>query len=144
MRFPIALVALVVPLAWSVGDARELTRTDTRIRANAWVAAHVPRGDRIAADPSTLPLLGRDVVRLELPGPGAAFDPDAISTLSAPGAWMGDHLGRGHRPGARGAATAIRARSRSTTPSSEGEPAPTRISPASPGLAGPWVRVYRL
>ena len=73
---PIALVALVVPLAWSVGDARELTRTDTRIRADAWVAAHIPRGDRIAADPSTLPLRGRDVVRLELPGPGRRFDPD--------------------------------------------------------------------
>ena len=31
------------------------------LRAAAWVAAHVPRGDRIAADPSTLPLAGRDV-----------------------------------------------------------------------------------
>ena len=81
---PIALVALVVPLAWSVGDARELTRTDTRIRADAWVAAHLPRGDRIAADPSTLPLRGRDVVRLELPGPGRSFRSGAGSRRASP------------------------------------------------------------
>ena len=67
---PIALVALALPLAWSIGDARELTNTDTRLRADAWVAANIPPGDAIAADPSTLPLTGRKVVRLELPGPG--------------------------------------------------------------------------
>ena len=73
---PFALVALALPLAWSVSDARELTRTDTRLRADAWVAANVPAGDRIAADPSTLPLPGRRVVRLELPGPGRPSDPE--------------------------------------------------------------------
>ena len=74
---PFALVALALPLAWSVSDARELTRTDTRLRADAWVAANVPAGDRIAADPSTLPLTGRArVVRLELPGPGRPSDPE--------------------------------------------------------------------
>ncbi len=73
---PFALVALALPLAWSVSDARELTRTDTRLRADAWVAANVPRGDTIAADPSTLPLTGRRVVRLELPGPGRPSDPE--------------------------------------------------------------------
>ena len=68
---PFALAALVVPLAWSVSDARELTRTDTRVRADAWVAANVPRGDldRRRSRPR-LPLTGRRVVRLELPGPG--------------------------------------------------------------------------
>ena len=59
----------------SCRDARELNRTDTRLRADAWVAANVPRSDRIAADPSTLPLAGRRVVRLELPGPGRPSDP---------------------------------------------------------------------
>ena len=53
-----------------------MTRTDTRLRADAWVAANVPAGDRIAADPSTLPLPGRRVVRLELPGPGRPSDPE--------------------------------------------------------------------
>ena len=59
LAVPFALVALALPLAWSVSDARELTRTDTRLRADAWVAANVPAGDLIAADPSTLPLPGR-------------------------------------------------------------------------------------
>ena len=59
LAVPFALAALVVPLAWSVSDARELTRVDTRMRADAWVAANVPRADLIAADPSTLPLTGR-------------------------------------------------------------------------------------
>ena len=35
----------------------------------------IPRDERIAADPSTLPLDRRDVVRLELPGPGRTLDP---------------------------------------------------------------------
>ena len=77
LAVPFALVALALPLAWSVSDARELTRTDTRLRADAWVAANVPRGDRIAADPSTLPLARPTrVVRLELPGPGRPSDPE--------------------------------------------------------------------
>ena len=45
---PLALVALLVPLAWTVSDAQELTRTDTRLVADAWVAANIPgsRPDR--------------------------------------------------------------------------------------------------
>ena len=76
---PVALLALALPLAWSVSDARELTRTDTRLRADAWVAGNVPAGDLIAADPSTLPLTGRRVVRLALPGPDAHPTPSATS-----------------------------------------------------------------
>ena len=64
----------LVPLWWSVEDARSLTGRDPRLDAAAWIEARVPQGDRIAADPSTLPLAGRDVVRLELPGPGRPFD----------------------------------------------------------------------
>ena len=141
---PVALVALVLPLAWSVSDARELTRTDTRLRADAWVAANVPRGDSIAADPSTLPLPGRRVVRLELPGPGRPSDPErdvarlrrngvkwviisgAVTdrVLAAPDAYprealFYEQLGHGRRPA-------------------------FAVSPDEPGLAGPWVRVYRL
>ena len=54
---PFALVALVLPLAWSVSDARELTRTDTRVRADAWVAANVPAatGSRPIRRPCRLP-----------------------------------------------------------------------------------------
>ena len=69
-----ALVACLVPLWWSVGDARSLTGRDPRLDAAAWVDRNIPFGDRIAADTSTLPLRGRAVVRLALPGPGRPFD----------------------------------------------------------------------
>ena len=70
----LALVAAVVPLWWSVADTRSLTGRDPRLDAAAWVDRVVPAGDRVAADPSTLPLTGHEVVRLELPGPGRPFD----------------------------------------------------------------------
>ena len=69
-----ALVACVVPLWWSVGDARALTARDPRLDAAAWVERHVQAGERIAVDPSTLPLDQRRIVRFELPGPGRSFD----------------------------------------------------------------------
>jgi 4-amino-4-deoxy-L-arabinose transferase-like glycosyltransferase len=141
---PVALVALLVPLAWSVGDARELTRTDTRVRADAWVAANVPRADRIAADPSTLPLAGRPVIRLELPGPGRPSDPRR-------------DLERLRREGVQwvvisGAVTdrVLAAADRYPRESlfyeqlgHELQPAYS-VVPEGSGLAGPWVRVYRL
>ena len=34
---PVTLLLLVVPLTWSVRDAKELTRTDTRVVAQRWV-----------------------------------------------------------------------------------------------------------
>ena len=141
---PFALVALLIPLAWSIGDARELTNTDTRVRAETWVAANVPRSDAIAADPSTLSLVDRKVVRLELPGPGRPSDPardlerlraDGVKwvivsgavtdrVLAAPDrypreALFYEQLGHGSAPA-------------------------FAVSPDEPGLAGPWVRVYRL
>jgi hypothetical protein len=69
-----ALVAMVVPLWWSVADARSLTGRDPRLDAAAWIDANIPAGQRIAADTSTLPLAGRPVVRFALPGPGRPFD----------------------------------------------------------------------
>ena len=70
------LVACVVPLWWSVADARSLTGRDPRLDAAAWIERNVPRTDRVAADSSTLPLRDRNVLRLELPGPGRRFDVD--------------------------------------------------------------------
>jgi hypothetical protein len=70
-----ALVACLVPLWWSVDDTAALTGRDRRLDAAAWIDQHVPREDPIAADPSTLPLSGRHVIRLELPGPGRPSDP---------------------------------------------------------------------
>ena len=70
-----AVVAAVVPLWWSVDDARGLLARDPRLDAAAWVGRHVPPGDRVAADPATMPRDPPRVVRLELPGPGRPFDP---------------------------------------------------------------------
>ena len=77
-----ALVCCVVPLWWSVDDTAALTGRDHRLDAAAWIDRNVPQGDTIAADPSTLPLPGRRVIRLELPGPGRPFDPRR--SLAAP------------------------------------------------------------
>ena len=71
----VALVCCVVPLWWSVADTKALTGRDHRLDAAAWIDHTVPQGETIAADPSTLPLGGRRVIRLELPGPGRPFDP---------------------------------------------------------------------
>jgi 4-amino-4-deoxy-L-arabinose transferase-like glycosyltransferase len=90
---PLAVAALVccfVPLWWSVDDTAALTGRDHRLDAAAWIARNVPRGDTIAADPSTLPLPGRRVIRLELPGPGRPFDPRrSLVVLRSQGArWL--------------------------------------------------------
>ncbi len=141
---PFALLALLVPLGWSVSDARELTRTDTRLRADVWVGANIPPGDRVAADASTLPLDGRRVVRLELPGPGRPFDPER-------------DLARLRREGVKwviisGAVTdrVLAAPDRYPREAAFYEQLGHGLTPAfavfpdEPGLAGPWVRVYRL
>ena len=53
-----------------------LTKTDTRVVAHEWIESHVPRGVRIAAESSTAPLAGFDVLPLELPGPAFQTDPN--------------------------------------------------------------------
>jgi hypothetical protein len=87
---PFALAAMLMPLWWSVEDARSLTGRDPRLDAAAWIDSVVPPRDRLAADPSTLPLTGRNVVRLELPGPGRPFDPRRdLTALRADGVrWL--------------------------------------------------------
>jgi 4-amino-4-deoxy-L-arabinose transferase-like glycosyltransferase len=72
---PVALALLVVPLAWSVGDDAELTRTDTRAVALEWVAGELPRDGLVALDSSLPAPVGRRTLGLELPGPGRASDP---------------------------------------------------------------------
>jgi hypothetical protein len=87
---PLALAAAVVPLWWSVADARSLTGRDPRLDAAAWIERTIPRDARVAADSSTLPLTGRPVVRLALPGPGRPFDERRdLATLRAEGVrWL--------------------------------------------------------
>ena len=71
---PVTLLLLVVPLTWSIRDASELTRTDTRVIAHRWVERHIPAGTHIAADPSTPSFESLDVLNLRLPGPKREFD----------------------------------------------------------------------
>ena len=140
---PVALVALLVPAIWSIGDARSLRGEDTRLVADTWIATHIPAGDLIAADPSTLPLDGRKVLRLELPGPGRPFDPardlerlrrDGVTWLLTSGAVTDrvtaepDDYPR-ELAFYRSLATADLAFATTGT---------------APGLSGPWVRVYHL
>ena len=73
---PLALALLVVPLWWSVGDDRELLKRDARLDAHAWLERHVGDTDVVAVDPSAPPPSRGRVVRLELPGPGRAYDPN--------------------------------------------------------------------
>jgi len=69
---PVTLLLLVVPLAWAVRDADKLTKTDTRVVANRWVEHHLPRGARLAVDPSLTPFAGFRVLQLRLPLPDEA------------------------------------------------------------------------
>ena len=141
---PLALIVLLMPLWWSVGEARELTRTDTRLLADAWVSRNVPLQDQVSADPSTLPLAGRPVVRLELPGPGRPSDPNRdLATLRAQGVrWVV----------LSGAVTDRVLAAPDTYPREaafyeelgHGQSPAFAVFPSEPGLAGPWVRVYRL
>jgi len=73
---PVTLLLLVVPLTWTIRDAADLTRTDTRVTAAAWIREHVRRGATIAVDPSTPRLEGFRTISLALPGPGRGFDPN--------------------------------------------------------------------
>lgn len=73
---PVTLLLLAIPLVWSIRADRELMKTDTRVVAQPYVERLVPAGARIAVDPSTIPLAGRDVLSLELPGPGRPADPN--------------------------------------------------------------------
>ena len=140
---PVTLLLLVIPLVWSIRDDRELTRTDTRVPARAWVQDHVPRRAAIAVDPSTPPLEGFNVLRLALPGPGRKFDERRdLQQLRA------RQVGYVFVTGAV-ADRVLAARDRYPREArfyDDLRRDTRRIYFAEPGegLAGPWVAVYRL
>jgi 4-amino-4-deoxy-L-arabinose transferase-like glycosyltransferase len=136
-----AVVVSVVPLWWSIDDAAALTGRDSRLDAAAWIDRTVPATDTIAADPSTLPLAGRRVVRLELPGPHRAFDPrrDLGELRSAGVTWL--VVGGSVTDRVLAAAGDYPREARFYRAVASLRPAYT--APSS-GRGRPWLRVYRI
>ena len=130
---PVTLLLLVIPLAWSIRDDARLTRTDTRIVAARWIAAHVPRDATIAAESSTAVPEGYRVVAIPLPLPGRD---GPVSLLGAQWALVSgavaDRVLAAQDVYPRRAAFYARL------------PRPAFRVDAHDGLAGPWVAVYRL
>ena len=139
---PVTLLLLVVPLTWSIRDTRELTRTDTREAAQAWIERRVPASARLAADPSAPPF-DRPALRFELPAPWQ--EPDSrrdVARLRRRGSRVrrGDRRRDRPRPAAAGDyPTEARFYDQLERRSS-------RVYRIDPGgdYAGPWVAVYRL
>jgi 4-amino-4-deoxy-L-arabinose transferase-like glycosyltransferase len=75
---PVTVLLLAVPLTWSIQDADELTKTDARVVAHRWIEANLPKGSRLAVDPSTPDLAGYRVLQLLLPRPGEEPDPNRV------------------------------------------------------------------
>jgi len=140
---PVALALLAVPLIWSIGEVRALTRTDTRVVAHAWIERNVPSGALVATEPSTPPLDPRPTLGLELPGPGRSVDPNRdLERLRARGVDFVLVTGA--------VADRVRAAAddypREVAFYAELESVAERVLLVSPGgdLAGPWVALYRL
>ncbi len=140
---PVMLLLLVVPLTYAIRDDITLTKTDTRIVAARWIEQHVPASAPVAAESSTPPLAGHDVLPLLLPGPGRPSDPNR-------------DVARLRREGIRyvvvtGAVADRVLAARSSYPREVRFYDQLRrqtirlyyVTPAH-GLAGPWVAVYRL
>ena len=140
---PAALALLVVPLVWSVGEVRELTRTDTRVVAHAWIEQNVPADALVAVEPSTPPVDPRRKLGLELPGPGRPFDPNRdLARLRSRGT---DYVLVSGAVADRVLEAADRY-PREAAFYAELESATERVLLVSPGgeLGGPWVALYRL
>jgi 4-amino-4-deoxy-L-arabinose transferase-like glycosyltransferase len=128
----VTLLLLIVPLTWSIRDDTRLTRTDTRVVAARWIAAHVPTGTTIAAESSTAVPAGYSVVPIPLPLPGrdARVDVDGASWILVSGA-VADRVLAAHDEYPQRSAFYARL----TRPA-------FRLR-AQDGTSGPWVAVYR-
>ncbi len=129
---PVTLLLLVVPLAWSIRDDARLTRTDTRIVATRWIAAHVPQGSTIAAESSTAVPAGYPVVPIPLPLPGhdAPVEVGSANWVLVSGA-VADRVVAARDVYPQRAAFYARL------------PQPAFRLRAEDGTSGPWVAVYR-
>ena len=138
----LALVLLIVPLVWTIGDDIRLTRTDTRVVAQRWLVDHLPTEAKVAAESST-PAIGRRVLDLQLPGPGRPFDPNRnLARLQSQGVdyvlvtgAVADRVlaARDHYPREARFYDDLRTRAKRVYHVQAGR-----------GLTGPWVSLYRL
>jgi hypothetical protein len=133
---------LVVPLTWSVRDTRELTKTDTREAAQAWIEQRLPRAARFAADPSAPPFDG-PALRFQLPAPWQESDPSRdLNRLRSRGidyvVVTGEVTDR-----VRAAADDYPREARFYDQLDRRARRVYRIGPGG-DYAGPWVAVYRL
>ena len=140
---PVTLLLLVVPLTWSIRDARRLTKTDTRVVAHRWIESHLPHGARLAVDSSLPPFAGFRLLNLRLPLPQEdRADPNRnVRRLRAEGiryvvvtGAIADRViaAREHYPRETAFYEDLRTRTK-------------RLFYVVPdGLNGPWVAVYRL
>jgi 4-amino-4-deoxy-L-arabinose transferase-like glycosyltransferase len=71
---PVTALLLVIPLTWSIRDARELRKQDARVAAHDWIEANLPQGATLAVDPSLPDFDGFRLVHLRLPRPGDPHD----------------------------------------------------------------------
>jgi 4-amino-4-deoxy-L-arabinose transferase-like glycosyltransferase len=139
---PVTLVLLVIPLTWSLQDTRELTKTDTRETAQAWLERRLPAGAAVASDPSAPPF-DREALRFELPAPWQEPDPRRD---------VGRLRGRGIEYVVVTGAVADRVRAAADHYPREArfyadlEREAERVYRLDPNgdHAGPWVAVYRL
>lgn len=139
---PLTLALLVVPLVWSIGEDRTLTRRDTRVAAHAWIEHNLPRGAALAADSSAPPLAGFRVLPLALPGPGRPSDPNRdVARLRRQG--IRYVLVTGAVEDRVLAAAVDYPHETSFLDALGRERLVYRVSRGN-GLVGPWVRVYRL
>ena len=112
----------------------------------SWALATEPTAtvtDTIAADPSTLPLMGHRVERLALPGPGRGFDRRrSVDALRRDGVrWL--VVGGGVTDRVLEAADRYPHEARFYR--SLGRLSPAYATPAKPGRRPrPWLRVYRI
>jgi 4-amino-4-deoxy-L-arabinose transferase-like glycosyltransferase len=138
---PLAVVLLLVPLVWSIGDARGLTKTDTRLVAIPRLVSALPAGARIAADPSAPPI-GRRVLDLQLPGPERPTDPNRDLTRLR-------ELGVGYVLVTASVTDRVLVARAAYPAESRFYEALAKLRPIvdvepGHGLAGPWVRLYKI
>jgi hypothetical protein len=127
----VTLLLLIVPLTWSVRADVKLTRTDTRVAALTWIAAHVPPGATLVEDPGLPRATGLRVVPRPL---GGAVVVGAAAVYVLVDGAVADRVAAARDRYPRDAAFYARLARRKPLFRLDGKPP----------FSGPWIAVYRL